>query len=152
MAAPVYIDAKGNFAPEALSTSPSARLLTAASIAMYAIKRSKAHTWAELGRDLSNMAPDVLLEPWQVELLVENDTVLQVLSVRQTGDPEHVLAVTVAACTTCHGWLAVAGTASVPAKCTLLVNCGGELVKATAGGPRPPARLLTDKQAAKAAA
>lgn len=151
MAAPVYIDHKGSFTLEELTSSPSARLLVAASIAMYVVKRSKVHTWAELGRGLGEMDPAVMLEPWQVELLAQNDAVLQVISVKLLSDPKDRLSVTVAACTTCHRWMAVSSGTGVPSKCNLTLNCTGSFTKATAAGPRPAARLLPDSAADAAA-
>ncbi|WP_156250814.1 hypothetical protein [Pseudactinotalea terrae] len=148
MAAPFYVDPKGGFTPEEVATDPTVRLLTAASLAMYLIKRAKRHTWAELGRDLSGLPGNVLLEPWQVELLAEHDDVLHVLRVKLTGEGPDAQAVAIAACRGCGSWMAAASGTTVPSKCPLTLGCTGVMVKAPAGGPRPAPKLLPDPRPA----
>lgn len=133
---------------QTLATAPG-RLIVAASVATRLLQVSKVRRWHDLGRDLGGVPENVMLEPAQVEALIEFDELLHLL--HQPVKEDDPAPVSLHVCLGCGAWslhsVPRGGSGGSSKKCNLTLNCPGPTTKASAAVARPAIVLAKEKKA-----
>lgn len=123
--------------PSTVAATRAGRLLTAASITMAVLRKSKVATLAELAAAPDRIPASVRIEKSIARDIIEFAPTLAVLYQPVTGVKDGPAALALVVCTECGRWSALSG-GGAPSKCNLTLSCTGKPTKASAAVARKP--------------